>query len=101
MNVLTCMYLSHTGQNKVDALQNKVDMLQESVINKIDTFQNKTEASTAKHHHEVVELLQNISYSLDSKTLPHFQAPMLQNNGEPGTFMKVYRSYQNEHANSR
>ena len=84
MNVLTCMYLSHTGQNKVDALQNKVDMLQESVIkldNKIDTFQNETEASTGKHHHEVVELLQNINCSLDSKTLPHFQAPTLQISG--------------------
>ena len=75
--MLTCMYLSYTGQNKVDTLQNKVDMLHESVINKIDTFQNTTEAS----HHEVVELLQNINCSSDSKTLPHFQAPILQNNG--------------------
>jgi len=55
----------HTGQNKVDSLQNKLDMLQESVVqldDKIDTFQNTTEVSTGKHHHEVVELLENISY---------------------------------------
>ena len=79
MDMLTCMYLAHTGQNKVDILQNKVDTLQESVIkldDKIDTFQNNTEASTGKHHHEVVELLQNISCSLESKTLPHFQVSL-------------------------
>jgi len=71
MRMLTGVYLSHTGQNKVDALQNKVDMLQGRVINlenKVDMFQNETEASTGKHHHDVVELLQNISYGLDGKT---------------------------------
>ena len=68
MYVLTYMHPSHAGQAN---LQNKVDTLQNRVINlesKIYTFQNKTEVSTGKHHHEMVELLQNISYSLDSKT---------------------------------
>ena len=50
-------------QDKVDTLQNKVIKLQD----KLDTFQNTTEASTREHHHEVVELLQNKSCSLDGK----------------------------------
>jgi len=86
MDMLTCMYLSHIGQNKVDTLQNKVDMLHESVINKIDTFQNTTEAS----HHRVVELLQNINCSSDSKTLPHL--PYCKIMGEPGIFTKCITS---------
>ena len=74
--MITYMYLPHAGQNMLDMIQDKVVTVQDLV----DTFQNTTEASTGKHHHEVVELLQNISCSLDSKTLPHFQAPTLQSN---------------------
>ena len=81
---LPIICLSHTGQanlqDKGDMLQDKVVTVQDKVINlegKLDTFQNTTEAGTGKHHHEVVELLQNISCSLqlDSKTLPHFHTP--------------------------
>ena len=47
-----------TGQAN---LQDKIKNLED----KLDTFQNTTEASTRKNHHEVVELLQNTSCSLD------------------------------------
>ena len=67
------MYLSHadikdnvdTLQDKVGTLHDKVDTLQDKVEDKLDTFQNTTEASTREHHHEVVELLQNTSCSSD------------------------------------
>ena len=38
---------------------------------KFDVFQNTTEASTREHHHEVVELLQNLNMncSLDGKSI--------------------------------
>ena len=52
----------------MDALQDKVDIKAINLEKKLDTFQNTTEASTSKHHHEVVELLQNTSCSLDGKT---------------------------------
>jgi len=96
--VLTYMYLSYAVHNRVDTLQNQVDMLQDRVVtvqdkvinleDKLDTFKNTTEANTGKHNYEVVELLQNTSCSLDSKSLPHFQVPTLQIMGEPGTFIK-------------
>jgi len=70
-----CLYIPLTGQDnlqeKVDTLQDKVDTVQHTVVNledKLDTFQNTTEASTRKSHREVVELLQNMSCSLDGKT---------------------------------
>ena len=111
------MYLSHAGhanlkdkadtlQDKADTLQDKVDMLdtlqdkvdtlQDKVVNledKLDTFQNTTEASTREHHHEVVELLQNTSCSLDGircsfiPRLSHCKTM-----GEPGTFIKCMPS---------
>ena len=66
MHVLT--YVPLTGQanlqDKVDSLQGKVISLQD----KLDTFQNTTEASTRINRHEVVELLQNNSCSLNGKT---------------------------------
>jgi len=49
----------------MDTLQDKVVKLQD----KLDTFQNATEASTRKNHNEVVELLQNTSCSLGGKTI--------------------------------
>ena len=72
--VLTYVYLSQdrtTFRKKVDTLQVKVDTVQHKVMNledKLDTFQNTTQASPRKNHHEVVELLQNTSCSLDGKT---------------------------------
>ena len=70
MYVPICMSL--IGQANLQAnLQDKVDTLQDKLINllqdKLDTFQNTTEASTRNNHHEVVELLQNTSCSLDGK----------------------------------
>ena len=70
MHVFT--YVPLTGQaNLQNNLQDKVDTLQGKVINlqdKLDMFQNTTEANTRKNHHEVVELLQNNSCSLNGKT---------------------------------
>ena len=60
-------FLSNAGHTN---LQDKVDTLQDQVKNlddKLGTFQNTTEASTRKHHHEVVELLQNTSCSSDGE----------------------------------
>ena len=60
-------YVPLTGQAN---LQDKVDTLRDKVINieeKLDTFQNTTEVSTQKNHHEVVELLQNTWCTLDGK----------------------------------
>ena len=68
-------------QDKVDTLQDKVDTLQINVDDKLDTFQNTTEASTREHHHEVVELLQNTSCSSEGKIWFCSQALTLQNNG--------------------
>ena len=62
------MYVPLIGQVN---LQDKVDTLQDKVVDlqdKLATFQNTTEASTRKNHHEVVELLQNTSCSVDGKT---------------------------------
>ena len=67
---LTYTYLCITPTGQAN-LQDKVATLQGKVINlqdKVDTFQNTTEASTRKSYHEVVELLQNMSCSLDGKT---------------------------------
>ena len=47
----------------MDALRDKVINLED----KMDAFQNTTEASTRENHHEVVELLQDTSSSLDGK----------------------------------
>ena len=65
----TYMYRSHNYAGHTN-LKDKVDMLQDKVINledKLDTFQNTTEANTREHHYEVVELLQNTSCSSDGK----------------------------------
>ena len=51
-----------TGQAN---LQDKINNLQD----KLDRFQNTTEASTRKNHHKVVELLHNMSCSLDGKPI--------------------------------
>jgi len=59
-----CAYLCITPTGQAN-LQHKVDTLQY----KVDTFQNTTEASTRKNHREVVGLLQNMSCSLDGKTI--------------------------------
>jgi len=56
-------------QDKVDTLQDKVDIKVINLEDKLDTFQNTTETSASKHRHEVVELLQNTSCSLDGKTI--------------------------------
>ena len=67
----TCVPLTGQAnlQNKMNNLQEKVDNKAINLENKLDTFQNTTEASTRKNHHEVVELLQNMSCSLDGKTI--------------------------------
>lgn len=55
-------------QDKVDTLQDKVDIKAINLENKLDAFQNTTEASNMRNHHKVVELLHNMSCSLDGKT---------------------------------
>ena len=62
---IATLHVSLTGQaNLQDNLHDKVVNLHD----KLDTFQNTTEASTRKNHHEVVELLQNnTNSSLDGK----------------------------------
>jgi len=67
----TCVPLTGQAnlQDKINILQDKVDIKLINLENKLDTFQNTTEASTRKNHHKVVELLQNMSCSLDGKTI--------------------------------
>ena len=55
-------------QDKVDTLQDKVDIKAINLENKLDAFQNTTEASNMRNHHKVMELLHNMSCSLDGKT---------------------------------
>ena len=66
-------YIALTGQaalqDKLNNLQDKVDVKVINLEDKLDTLQNTTEASASKHCHEVVELLQNTSCSLDGKTI--------------------------------
>ena len=65
---LPCMYFTCVPITGQANLQDKINNLQEKV-DKLDTFQNTTEANTRKNHHKVVELLQNMSCSLDGKTI--------------------------------
>jgi len=67
----TCVPLTGQAnlQDKINNLQDKVDIKVINLENKLDTFQNTTEASTRKNHREVVELLHNMSCSLDGKTV--------------------------------
>ena len=66
--ILLYCYVPLTGQAN---LQDKVETLRDTVINledKLNAFQNATETSAKKIHHEVVELLENnTSCSLDGK----------------------------------
>jgi len=52
------------SQDRVATLHNKMINIED----KLDTFQNTTKASSRKNHHELVELLQNTSCSLDGAT---------------------------------